>query len=328
MTLTIDGARVDIEALGGRELERRRQRDPELIAADRRAVDGGAAVPDAAAGAHPLDAPLLQNPRLAGRVRVADPAAEQRRVRRDAGVRMRRDPTGGPPVALEIVEEHEGLEDLAEVARADQPGDEALPVTGRAVDDAACGGGAADHRLKRAHGVSPLARQRTSASPSCRRPQATTPVRARRARGAVGALWRDEQMGHDGADHHGRQEDRAEEPRPRHEQRDRAAELEDASQVAEPLPEADGLEQLDHVRIAGGDLRPRAAAKASARRPWSDQSAMLCDLAHGGAVVGEALRWSWLCPSRRRAESSAVEFEGAGESLVLADPLLGAARCR
>ncbi len=74
-------------------------------------------MPDAAARLHPFDAPGRQPARLAGGVAVVDAAFEQRRVGRDAGVRMVRHARSAGRLHLEVVEEDERFDELAEIAR-------------------------------------------------------------------------------------------------------------------------------------------------------------------------------------------------------------------
>src|SRR5439155_8420705 len=80
-------------------------------------------MPYAAARAHPFDAALLDDAFGAGCLLIGDPALEEHRKRRDAGMRMKADSRRAPWIDVEIVEEHKRLDHLADVRRTDQPRD-------------------------------------------------------------------------------------------------------------------------------------------------------------------------------------------------------------
>jgi hypothetical protein len=99
-------------------------------------------MPDTVSGSHPLDASGRQHTGLAGRFRVADRPVEHHRHRGDARVRVPAELHRywqSSPIEVEKVEEHEGLDELAEAGGAHQPGDGSMRASVRAVHDFANG---------------------------------------------------------------------------------------------------------------------------------------------------------------------------------------------
>ena len=98
-------------------------------------------MPDAIAGAHPLDATGRKNARLSRALGVLDRALEHDGDRGDARVRVPADPRHAPPlpVEVEVIEEHERLDELADVGRAHEPRDGSAHMSPRAIDDLAHG---------------------------------------------------------------------------------------------------------------------------------------------------------------------------------------------
>src|SRR3989442_8183253 len=122
----------------------RRKSDPWLIALDAHGPHRASGMPYTAACAHPFDAPRLDDAFRAGGLLIGDLPLENERKRRDAGMRMKADRRRALRVDLEIIQEHEGLDELAHVGRTDEPGYRSLRMAARAVDDAAglcCGFG-------------------------------------------------------------------------------------------------------------------------------------------------------------------------------------------
>src|SRR5438034_289708 len=116
------GAGFDIFHLG-------RQRDPKLKALGTRASHCAAVVPYAAARAHPFDAARLDDAFRAGCLLIGDLALEEHRNRRYAGMRMKADSRRAPRIDVEIVEEHERLDHLADVRRTDEPRDRPMRMS-------------------------------------------------------------------------------------------------------------------------------------------------------------------------------------------------------
>src|SRR5882672_416871 len=80
-------------------------------------------MPRAVSGLEPFDSALPQNPRGPIRILVSHAACEEVSERRDARVRMQPEAGKRRCLHIEVVEKYEGLEHLAKVRRADQPGD-------------------------------------------------------------------------------------------------------------------------------------------------------------------------------------------------------------
>src|SRR6267142_1687701 len=129
-------ARTEIARLGVEVFHLGGQRDPQLVALDAHASGGAAVVPDAAARAHPFDAPRIDDAGGARRLLVGDLALEDHGDRRDARMRMKADIRRALRIDVDIVEEHEGLDGLADVRGTDEPGDRAVRMPARALEDA------------------------------------------------------------------------------------------------------------------------------------------------------------------------------------------------
>src|SRR2546428_6410054 len=92
-------------------------------------------MPYAAACTHPFDAARLDDAFRARGLFIGDPPLEKDRERRDAGMRMKADSRRAPRVNVEIVEEHERLDQLADIGRTDQPRDRPMRMPARTVDN-------------------------------------------------------------------------------------------------------------------------------------------------------------------------------------------------
>src|SRR6266446_6757837 len=97
-------------------------------------------MPYAAACAHPFDAPRLDDAFRAGGLLIGDLPLENERKRRDAGMRMKADRRHALRVDVEIIQEHERLDELAHVGRAGEPRDRPMRISARAEGDAASAG--------------------------------------------------------------------------------------------------------------------------------------------------------------------------------------------
>ena len=102
-------------------------------------VPPGASV-DAAGRSHPLGASRLHDALLSGRVLVGGIGVELVGQRRDSRVRMESEATTGGHAPAQVVEEHERLEALAQVARAHHAPDESMLGAASALFDASHGG--------------------------------------------------------------------------------------------------------------------------------------------------------------------------------------------
>src|SRR6266581_4656726 len=114
----------------------RRKSDPQLIALDAHGAHRASGMPYTAACAHPFDAPRLDDAFRAGGFLIGDLPLENKRKRRDAGMRMKADRRRVLRVDVEIIQEHEGLDQLAHVGRTDEPRDGPMRISARTVDDA------------------------------------------------------------------------------------------------------------------------------------------------------------------------------------------------
>src|SRR5258707_10632283 len=94
-------------------------------------------MPDAAACAHPFYALRVDDAFRSGSLLVGDLPLENDRDRGDARMRMKADVRHVLRVEVEVVEEHERLDQLAHVGGADEPRDGPLRMPPRAVSDAA-----------------------------------------------------------------------------------------------------------------------------------------------------------------------------------------------
>jgi len=96
-------------------------------------------VPNTGAGAHPFEAARIALAALSRGVLVREVTAEEKRERRDA--RMRMDSKACHPVRddIEVVQEHERLDEISEVVWIEQTSDRSLRHTARATHDRAQG---------------------------------------------------------------------------------------------------------------------------------------------------------------------------------------------
>src|SRR5712692_6484320 len=113
----------------------RRKSDPQLIALDAHGPHRASGMPYTAACAHPFDAPRLDDAFRAGGLLIGDLPLENERKRRDAGMRMKADRRHALPVDLEIIQEHEGLDELAHVGRTDEPCNGPMRMPPRTIGD-------------------------------------------------------------------------------------------------------------------------------------------------------------------------------------------------
>src|SRR6267378_1799296 len=126
----------EIACFGCDVLHLRRQSDPELKAFGARASRNTSGMPDATACAHPFDPAGIDDAFGSGSLFIENLSIEDHGHRRDAGVRVKTDRRHALRVDVEIIQEHEGLDQLAHVGRADEPGDRPLRMAARAVGDA------------------------------------------------------------------------------------------------------------------------------------------------------------------------------------------------
>src|SRR6266404_4829124 len=94
-------------------------------------------MPYAARGAHPFNAPRLDDTFRARGLFIGDLPLEKERQRGDAGMRMKADCRHVFRMDVEIIQKHERLDELAHVRRADQPRDRPMRLSARTVGDAA-----------------------------------------------------------------------------------------------------------------------------------------------------------------------------------------------
>src|SRR6267143_5444409 len=80
-------------------------------------------MPYTAARTHPFDAARLDDAFRARGLFIGDPPLEKDRERRDAGMRMKADRRHVLRVDVEIIQEHERLDQLADIGRTDEPRD-------------------------------------------------------------------------------------------------------------------------------------------------------------------------------------------------------------
>src|SRR5437667_4344525 len=126
-------------------------------------------MPYTAACAHPFDAPRLDDAFRAGGLLIGDLPLENERKRRDAGMRMKANRRRALRVDLEIIQKHEGLDELAHVGRTDEPRDRSLRMAARTVGDAASAcfrGGFEGNRCVHIH-VASFGRIPNTISPPC-----------------------------------------------------------------------------------------------------------------------------------------------------------------
>src|SRR5437773_2225937 len=136
-TVRLETLAPEVLCFGFYAFHLRRKSDPQLIALDAHGPHRASGMPYAAACAHPFDAPRLDDAFRSGRVLVGDLPFENERKRCDAGMRMPTDGSHALRVDLEIIQEHERLDQLAHVGRAHEPCDGPMRISARTVDDAA-----------------------------------------------------------------------------------------------------------------------------------------------------------------------------------------------
>src|SRR5882672_9314640 len=135
-TVRLEMLAPEIACFGCDVLHLRRQSDPELKALGARASRNASGMPDAAACAHPFNPAGIDDAFGSGSLFIGNLSLEDHGHRRDAGVRMKTDRWHALRVDVEIIQEHEGLDQLAHVGRADEPRDRTLRMAARAVADA------------------------------------------------------------------------------------------------------------------------------------------------------------------------------------------------
>src|SRR5580698_1196826 len=116
-----------VMALAGGVLEFLRQGDPQLKAL--RLFQSGSRMPDAAAGAHEFDPIRGQNPLYAGGFLILNCACMKHRDSRDARMRMPAEVGRRRRGNIKKIQEHERLDELAEIRRAHQAGDRSVPLS-------------------------------------------------------------------------------------------------------------------------------------------------------------------------------------------------------
>src|SRR5713101_2832488 len=139
-TVRLEMLAPEIACFGCDVLHLRRQGDPELKALGARASPNTSGMPNATACAHPFNPAGIDDAFGSGSLFMGDLSLEDHGHRRDPGVRMKADRRHVLRVDLEIIQEHERLDQLAHVGRADEPGDGPVRISARAVDDAASAG--------------------------------------------------------------------------------------------------------------------------------------------------------------------------------------------
>src|SRR5258708_4186722 len=127
--------RRQVMALAGGVLEFRRQGDPQLKAF--RFLQGRSGMPNAAAGAHPFDAACGKNSFYAGGLLILDRALMKNRERGDSRMRMPAEVGRRCRGNVEKIQEHERLDELADIRRAHQPRDRSVPISLRPKHNAA-----------------------------------------------------------------------------------------------------------------------------------------------------------------------------------------------
>ena len=123
--MAITGTKVgtaEILAVGFGKLEFGRHRNPKLKALDPLRAEHSARVPDAAAGAHPLDTAGLDDAFAAGGLLVESLPGQNQRHGRNARMGMKAEFRGGRRIGVEVVEKDERLDQFTNVAGTDQSG--------------------------------------------------------------------------------------------------------------------------------------------------------------------------------------------------------------
>src|ERR1700674_5104372 len=93
-------------------------------------------MPYAARGAHPFNASGFDDAFRPGSFFIGDLPLEKERKRCDAGMRMKTDRRRVLRIDVEIIQEHERLDELAHVGWADEPGDGSVRIAARTVGNA------------------------------------------------------------------------------------------------------------------------------------------------------------------------------------------------
>src|SRR5712691_820393 len=135
-TVRLEMLAPEIACFGCDVLHLRRQSDPELKALGARATRNTSGMPNATACAHPFNPAGIDDAFGSGSLFIGDLSLEDHGQRRDAGVRMKTDGRHVLRVDLEIIQKHEGLDQLAHVGRTDEPRDRPVRVPARTVNDA------------------------------------------------------------------------------------------------------------------------------------------------------------------------------------------------
>ena len=109
-----------------------RHRDPELKALDPLLAEHSAGMPNAAAGAHPLNTAGLDDAFAAGGLLVERLPGQNDGQSRNSRMGMKAEFWRRRWIGVEVVEKDERLDPFANVARTDQPGNAPMRVSTRA----------------------------------------------------------------------------------------------------------------------------------------------------------------------------------------------------
>ena len=85
-------------------------------------------MPHAVSGFHPFQSARRHRTLLPGRVLIDHPSAKDDRERRDAGMRMDAEERLGPRRDFGVIQEHERLDQLADIGGADEARDGSVPA--------------------------------------------------------------------------------------------------------------------------------------------------------------------------------------------------------
>src|SRR5438034_4409973 len=136
-TVRLETLAPEVLCFGFYAFHLRRKSDPQLIALDARGPHRASGVPYAAACAHPFNPAGIDDAFGSGSLFIGDLSLEDHGHRRDPGMRMKPDRRRLLRVDLEIIQEHEGLDQLAHVRWTDEPRDgPPVRISARTVDDA------------------------------------------------------------------------------------------------------------------------------------------------------------------------------------------------
>src|SRR5439155_24579829 len=113
----------------------RRKRQPQLIAMETIRSDRTRVMPDAATCLKPLETARSKFAMCARRVFIAHRSGQQKRQRRDARMRVHGEHRLARGPEVEVIQKHERLDPLAQIARAEQPCHGAMDAALRAGDD-------------------------------------------------------------------------------------------------------------------------------------------------------------------------------------------------